>query len=145
MNLPLHPLVQRLLDAALGDALTLATLTDWTARPGEHALFFSGDAQRFPEAADVAIVLPELQVALGRRFDIGVVPRGEEDAIARRWGVQHWPSLVFVREGGYLGTVSGMHDWSDYVAAVAAVLAKPVSRAPGIGIPVTAAATSSCH
>lgn len=144
MSTPLHPLVQRLLDSALAAPLTLATQADWAARPGEHVLFFSGDALRFPEAADVAIVLPELRAATGGRFDVGIVARAEEDAIARRWGVQHWPSLVFVREGGYLGCVSGMHDWTDYVATVAAVLARPVSRAPGIGIPVLAAAPS-CH
>lgn len=145
MSLPLHPLVQRLLDGALADAVSLESHADWAARPGEHVLFFSGDAVRFPEAADVAIVLPELRAATGGRFDIGIVPRADEDAIARRWGVQHWPSLVFLRDGGYLGCVSGMHDWTDYVAAVAQVLAKPVSRAPGVGIPVMAASASSCH
>ncbi len=142
---PMHPLAERLIDPARANALTAANAADWAARPGEHVLFFSGDPVRFPEAADVAVVLPELQAAFVGRFDVGVVLRADEDAVARRWGVQHWPSLVFVRDGGWLGTVSGMQDWGEFVAAVAAVLQKTPGRAPGIGIPVMAAAAPSCH
>lgn len=140
----LHPLVRRLVDERRASALTLDTLADWAGRPGDHVLFFSGDAAQFGEGPDVAVVLPELQAASGRRFDIGVVPRSEEDAIARRYGVNRWPSLVFVREGGYVGTLSGMRDWSEFVDAVHSTLAAPVTRAP-IAIPVVAAAAPSCH
>lgn len=143
---PLHPLVERLIRPDRANALTTANAADWAARPGEHVLFFSGDPVRFPEGADVGVVLPELQAAFVGRFDIGIVERADEDAVARRWGVQHWPSLVFLRDGGYLGTVNGMQDWTDFVAAVAAALEKTPGRAPGVGIPVLAAgASSSCH
>lgn len=142
----LHPLVRRLVDEGRAQAVTHETLTDWAAHPGDHVLFFSGDAAQFGEGPDVAVVLPELQAAGGKRFDIGVVPRGEEEALARRFGVNRWPSLVFVREGGYVGTLPGMRDWGDFVDAVRAMLDAPVTRAPSIGIPVVAAAaTPSCH
>jgi hydrogenase-1 operon protein HyaE len=54
---------------------------------------------------------------------------------------------VFLRGSGYLATIIGMQDWTDYVAAVGAALDGPVSRAPGVGIPVVAAgaAASACH
>lgn len=143
----LHPLLQRLIDHHGAAPVTPDTLDAFAARAGEHVLFFNGDPVRFPEVLDVAVVLPELRAATGRRFDIGVVPRAHEDAIARRYGVQRWPSLVFLRDGGYVGTVSGMQDWSDYVAAVTAVLEQPVTRAPSVGIPVVSATApaASCH
>lgn len=143
----LHPLVQRLIDASGACAVDPAALDEWLARPGDHVLLFGGDPVRFPEALDVAVVLPELRAAFGDRFDIGVVPREHEDALARRFGVQRWPSLVFLRAGGYLATVSGMRDWTDYLADIAHALEQPVGRAPSVGIPVVGAGApaSACH
>jgi hydrogenase-1 operon protein HyaE len=143
-----HPLIQRLV--AEQDATTLAPemLDAWAARAGDHVIFLSGDTVRFPEALDLAVVLPELRAAFGERFDIGIVPREAEEAIARRYGVQRWPSLVFVRQGGYVATVSGMQDWSDFCERIGNVLASPVTRAPTIGIPVVASgacADTACH
>lgn len=115
---------------------------------GTRVLFFSGDAVRFPESLDVAVVLPELHSALRpRTWQVGVVVRSEEDLLARRWGSQRWPALVFIQDGQYLATVSGMHDWTDYVARVQEALAATPSRAPGVGIPVVSAGDSgsACH
>jgi hydrogenase-1 operon protein HyaE len=145
----LHPLIERLGRADGSCVVELATLDPWLLRPGHRVLFFSGDPVRFGEALDVAVVLPELRAALRRPFEIGVVARPDEDAIARRYGMQRWPSLVFLRDGGYLGTVSGMHDWDDYLQAVARTLDAPVTRAPSIGIPLVDArsgeADAHCH
>jgi hydrogenase-1 operon protein HyaE len=143
----LHPLVQRLIDTSGASAVDPAALDEWMARPGDHVLLFGGDPVRFPEALDVAVVLPELRAAFDSRFDIGVVPREHEDALARRFGVQRWPSLVFLRAGGYLATVSGMRDWTDYLADITRALEQPVGRAPSVGIPVVGAGApaSACH
>lgn len=143
----LHPLVQRLLDQPDTQAVQPDTLDAWLALGGEQVLLFSGDPVRFPEALDVAVVLPELRTAFADRFAIGVVPREHEDAIARRFGVQRWPSLVFLRGGGYLGTVSGMRDWDDYGREVGEVLTRDVSRAPSVGIPVVSSGSGAdtCH
>jgi len=143
----LHPLMQRLIDAHGAQLVDPESIDAWSARAGEHVLLFGGDPVRFPEALDVAVVLPELRAACGGRFDIGVAAREHEDALARRFGVQRWPSLVFLRAGGYLATVSGMQDWTDYIAEVGDALARDVSRAPTVGIPVVAAGqpTSACH
>jgi hydrogenase-1 operon protein HyaE len=142
----LHPLVQRLLDGHGATAVSLATLDAWLAGPGDRVLFFSGDPIRFPEGSDVAVVLPELRAAHGGRFEIGVVLREDEDALAQRFGARHWPSLVFVRDGRYVATIAGMKDWDEYVQLIGAALAAPATRAPTIGIPVvSAAAGPSCH
>lgn len=136
----LHPLVRRLIDAHGAHAIDLATLDAWLARPGDRVLFFSGDAVRFPEGPDVAVVLPELRAAHGGGFEIGVVRREDEDAVARRFGAQHWPSLVFLRDGRYVATIAGMKDWGEYMRLVGAALAAPATRAPTVGIPVVSAA-----
>ncbi|MFO1338543.1 MAG: hydrogenase [Burkholderiaceae bacterium] len=141
------PLVARLVSDHGAGWVTAATLDAFAAAPGDRVLFFSGDPVRFPECLDVAVVLPELQRAFAGRFVVGVVARADEDDIARRYGANRWPSLVFLRDGRYVTTVAGMLDWTDYLARVAEALAMPASRAPTIGIPLVAAggAAPSCH
>jgi len=140
------PLVARLVNdfqASWVDAERAETFAEGT---GDCVLFFSGDPVRFPECLDVAVVLPELQAAFPGRLRLGVVLPRDEDAVARRYSVQRWPSLVFLRDGRYVTTVAGMLDWTDYVARVGEALAMPTSRVPGIGIPVVAAGGApSCH
>lgn len=119
---------------------------DLLAAPGECALLIGGDPVRFPECLDVAVVLPELQRAFGARFRLAVAEPAFEDALASRYGAQRRPALVFLRDGGYLATVSGMLDWDDYLRQVGAALACGVSRAPGVGIPVVSGhAAGGCH
>jgi hydrogenase-1 operon protein HyaE len=95
----------------------------------------------------VAAVLPELMKAFAQRFVVAVVPRESEDAVARRYGSQRWPTLLFFRDGQYVTAIAGMQDWDVYLSGVAAALAMPPSRPPTIGIPVVGqtAAGSSCH
>lgn len=138
------PLVARLVDRFAAEWVGHDTHDDFVAGPGDRVLFFTGDAVRFPESVDVAVVLPELQAALrgpggAPPFRVGVVRRRDEDALARRWGSQRWPCLVFLRDGAYVGALPGMHDWTDYLAQVRALLAAPATRVPGVGIPVVAA------
>ncbi|HET9822569.1 MAG TPA: hydrogenase [Burkholderiaceae bacterium] len=142
----LHPLVERLLAHPATQRVDAATLDAWLEAAGDGVLFFSGDPVRFPEGTDVAVVLPELRAALGQGLRIGVVARADEDALARRVGVQRWPSLVFLRDGAYLGTVSGMQDWDVFLRDAAQVLAAAPRRLPSIGIPVVAAESAGhCH
>lgn len=144
------PLVEALVSRHGATWVDLANVADWAAGPGDRVLFFHGDPIRFPECLDVAVVLPELQRHFGGRFVAGVVRREDEDAIAARYAVQRWPSLVFLRGGQYVGLVAGMLDWDVYLQQVGALLAAPPSRVPGVGIPVVAAGASaasdrSCH
>ncbi len=141
-----HPLQQRLVRQFGATWVTADTLDSFLAEPGDRVLLLGGDPVRFPEALDVAVVLPELQAAHGARFAIGVADREHEDSIARRFGSNRWPSLIFLRDGAYVTTLSGMHDWTDYVAKVGEALAAPIGRAPTIGIPlVSATPASTCH
>jgi len=142
------PLVRRL-GAAPGSHWVDATGIDaFLARGGEQVLFFHGDPVRFPEVLDLAVVLPELRRHaarhLDRRFELGLVARADEDALAKRFAVVHWPSMVFLREGRYVDALHGMLDWDVYLQRLAQVFAKPASRPP-IVLQPAAAAGGSCH
>lgn len=143
----MHPLVERLISAHGALPLTLVTLDAFLARSGDHAVLFCGNPVQFPEGADVAVVLPELRAAFAGSFGLCVVTPEDEDAIARRYGVQRWPTLVFLRDGEYVTALSGMRDWDVYLRDVAQALQSPVARAPSIGIPLVSAtsADSHCH
>ncbi|MBL8324083.1 MAG: hydrogenase [Rubrivivax sp.] len=142
---PTHPLVSRLLALTHGIEVRPETVEAFEAAAGDAVVFFGGDPVRFPEALDVAVVLPELIAAAGRPMRVGAVPRDCEDAVARRYAVQRWPSLVFLRDGGYLGTLAGMQDWEVYVGAVREVLAREPGRRPAPTIAIHAAGAAGCH
>ena len=142
----LPPLLQRLIDERGAQRVEPDTLDAFVAQPGDRVIFLSGDPVQFPEGLDVAVVLPELQAALPGRFSVGVVPLDSQEAIARRFGSQRWPALIFLRDGEYVTTLAGMHDWTEYLERVAEALSMPASRVPGIGIPlVSANSAPSCH
>lgn len=142
----LPPVMQRLIDQFGATRIEADTLAAFLDRPGTSVLLLAGDPVQFPEGLDVAVVLPELRSSLAADFAIGVVAPDSQDAVARRYGSQRWPSLIFLRDGQYVTTLAGMHDWTDYLKLVEASLAMPVSRAPTIGIPVVSAnASTHCH
>ena len=145
-----HPLLAQLV-ARHGQWVDDCNIADWRAKQsGDNVLLFAGDPVRFPEALDVAVVLPELQKASkssGKPFAIAVaVPEGAE-ALALKFGSNRWPTLMFFRDGLYVTTLSGMHDWSDYLRLLAQALDLPVGRAPTVGIPVVSstAGNATCH
>ncbi|HEY1130686.1 MAG TPA: hydrogenase [Roseateles sp.] len=141
------PLVARLADVCGATWVDADTIDAWAARGGDRVVLFAGDAVRFPEGQDVAVVLPELQRSLPGRFEVGIVHRHQEDALARRFGSQRWPTLLFLRDGQYVTTLPGMHDWDDFLSKAEAALAAPISRPPTIGIPLVSAGSSDggCH
>jgi hydrogenase-1 operon protein HyaE len=77
------------------------------------------------------------------RFEVAAVPRESEDALARRYGSQRWPSLLFFRSGQYVTAIAGMKDWDIYLQDVASALHMPPSRPPTIGIPVVSKSSLS--
>ena len=141
------PLIQRLARDFGAPWVDEQTVADWVAGGGDRVVLLAGDPVRFPEGVDVAAVLPELMKAFPNRFSVAVVPRETEDAVARRYGSQRWPTLLFFRDGQYVTAIAGMQDWDVYLQGVAAALAMPPSRPPTIGIPVVSqgGSGSSCH
>ncbi len=141
------PLVQRLARDFGATWVDETSVADWTAGGGDRVVLLAGDPVRFPEGVDVAAVLPELMKTFPKRFTVAVVPRDNEDAVAKRYGSQRWPTLLFFRDGQYVTAIAGMQDWDVYLSGVAAALTMPPSRPPTIGIPVVSqtGGSSGCH
>ena len=124
--------------------LTGETFAAFMAGAGERVVLFADDPRKVPETWDVAVLLPELVAAAGGDLQVGLLLPEAARSLALAHGVNHWPALVFFRDGGYLGAIEGMRDWSVFAGEIQAMRGRPVSRLPGIGIPV-AAASSTCH
>lgn len=128
------------------ERLDEAGATAFAANPGLCVLLFVEDPASVPESWDVGVVLPDLLKDLGHPCRAGVVPPDAGRALRARYGFSRWPAAVFLRDGGYLGTVEGMRDWPVFVAEVRQILASPVRRLPGIGVAVQADHGSpACH
>lgn len=141
----IHPLIDQLvtergyplLDASGFDAFIEAT--PWSV------LFFTEDPARFPESLDVAVILPEL-VREFPQLTPAVIARQDDHLLQSRYSFTVWPTLVFLARGQYLGAISRVQNWEDYLRDIPRILASKPRRNPGLGIPVvTASATSSCR
>ena len=110
----------------------------------ECVLFFTEDPARFPESNDVAMILPELVKQFGNRFQAAVVARSAQRKLQTRFGFNEWPSLVFLRAGRYLGTISRVQDWMSYLQQIEEILDSEPARAPGFAVPVEQSA-SACN
>jgi hydrogenase-1 operon protein HyaE len=99
-------------------------------RHPESVLFFTENPASFPESDDVAVILPELIAAFNGRITPAVVARDAERILQKRFHFQRWPTLVFCRGDGYLGAISRVRDWSDYIDEINNILAGEPHPAP---------------
>lgn len=106
-----------------------------TAELDFACLFFPGDAARLAESDDVAIVLPELEKTFEGVFTPLVVERDSERKLQQKYRFNAFPALVFLRRGEYLGSVTRVLDWADYVREVSAILLSEPSPPPPFEIP----------
>jgi len=113
---------------------------------GDGMVLFTQEPDQQPETWDVAVILPELLKLFGNRLRAGIISPDLAREEKARYGITRWPSLVFVRDGGYVGVIDGMRNWDEYTREIVGMLEKPIGRAPSIGIPViSTGGTSACH
>ncbi len=136
-----HVLIDRLIDELGYDRVTLDNHDNFITGPGMNVLFFPGDPVTVKDATDVAVVLPELVEAFGGKLRPGVVvdTYGDGKALKRHYGFSAFPSLVFVRGGEYVGTITRIQDWADYIDTISDLFVAPPRRPPGFSIPVVTA------
>ena len=143
---PFHPLVARLVYELNYPLIsTPAGLENFLHQSGNRAIFCGGDAALYRECLDVAVVLPELDKALQGTVGFAVCSGEMEGLIKVRYGFTVWPSLVFVRDGEYTGTISGIQDWAVYLEKIAGFIDSPASRPPSVGIGISASGSIACH
>jgi len=134
-----HPLIQRLFDEFRYCEVTLEAHDAFVSQPGVAVLFFAGDPKRYRDTTDVAVVLPELVKAFEGHLRPGVVASGSELELQKRYGFTAWPTLVFLRDGNYLGAISGIQNWAEYLQEIGALLVAEPRRPPAFKVPVVGA------
>lgn len=112
--------------------------------PGPAVVLFTEEPDKVAESWDLAVIFPDLRASAGSPLRAGVLRPGVAGTIQSRYGINRLPALLFLRDGGYVGVIEGLRDWGDFVAEFSAMLQKPVTRVPGVGIAVTTK-TTSCH
>ena len=135
-----HVLIDRLIQELGYKEITLDNHDNFVRRPGLNVLFFPGNPETVKDATDVAVVLPELIGEFGAQLNPGVVidTYGAGKALKQKYGFPQYPALVFVRDGEYVGAITRVQDWSDYLTKINTLLLAPTRRAPGFSIPVVA-------
>ncbi|MCK1332453.1 hydrogenase accessory protein [Bradyrhizobium sp. CW9] len=108
------------------DAATVDRFLNTTDQARAIAVLLSaGDPARFPEAIDVAVVLPELIEAFKGRLRAAVIARGAESELGHRFGVRVQPTLIFVANGETLELIAKIQDWSIYVDRITKLIDRP--------------------
>ena len=98
-------------------------------------LLLAGDWWRLAESDDLAVVVPELEKALGGHVGVLVAARAAERAFQRRFHFASFPALVFLSNGDYLGAIEGIRDWADYMAEIPEILARTPQSPPPFRLP----------
>lgn len=129
-------LIDRLTDALGYPRVTARTLDAVLQSADNTVLFFTGDPATTPEASDVAVVLPELARHFDGRLRPAVVAREDERALQAIYGFEIWPALVFLRKDQYLGAISRIRDWTDYLEQIQGFLDAGPVRPPAPRIPI---------
>lgn len=114
--------------------LTMDNFDDYINAQEECVLFFTENPTRFPESDDVCMILPELVKEYGHRFKAAVIDQTAQRKLQGRYDFKEWPSLVFLRYGQFLGTISRVQDWNDYIIKINELLTSKPKPEPGIGI-----------
>ncbi|HHG86218.1 MAG TPA: hydrogenase-1 expression HyaE [Bacteroidetes bacterium] len=129
------PLLESIIERENWPVLTDKTVDDFINTNGETVLFISGNAKRFPESNDVAVILPEIIKATRGRLKAAVIATDSEREIQKRFHFNKFPALIFNRDGGYLGVIPKVLDWADYMRAIPEMLNREVSEIPGFKMP----------
>lgn len=139
------PLFARLVAQEGFTRLDDAAALEAFAAGGQTVTLLTDAPLRCPEAWDLAVVLPELMRCFPGRVRAALADPAVSAAIVARFAVSRLPALLFQRDGGYVGVLEGMRAWQGFAAEFGRMLEAPVSRVPGVGIPVRPAQSSSCH
>lgn len=97
-------------------------LSEFLQRHSQAVVFFAGNPDRYPETSDVACVLPEI-IRQFPQLAGALVAEQEQETLQRRFDFTVWPSLAFFRDTHYLGAISGIQNWDDYVIKIPQIMA----------------------
>jgi hydrogenase-1 operon protein HyaE len=129
------PLIDALTSRHGFTAVNEQSLDAFLAAHAETVLFFPGDFERLVESTDVAVILPEILKSLQGRLAAAIVERGAERALQRRYRFNAFPALVFLRGAGYLGAITRVLNWQEYLFEIPRILEQETSEPPAFEFP----------
>lgn len=138
-----HPLIERLTTTLGYPLLDAAGLDRQVQAQPFSVLFFAGDPRRFPEALDVAVILPELVKAFPQ-LNPALIEGDSERVLQERYGFSVWPALVFLKEGRYLGSLSRVLNWGEYLERIPSILAGTPEELPRLPVLSPESGAPSC-
>ncbi len=133
------PLPQAFIDRMGVPVVDESTVDDVLAN-GLCMALFAGDPAQRPEAADVAVIFPELLEAFAGRLLGALVASGAEKALGARFHVDVLPSLAVIRNGVTIGVIPRIRDWAEYIEKIDAFLdpdAPPLTKTVAPRVAVT--------
>ena len=110
-----NPVIERLIGIEGCPVVTAENVDEFLALDGMVVLFFTGDPRQRPESNDVAVVLREMSSVFPGQFRIGIVDQAAEEALKPRFGVLVVPTLVYLRQGKFIGLIPLIQDWQVYI------------------------------
>ncbi len=138
------PLIRNMVEQYAYPVLDENCLEAFLADNHEVVLFFAENPTQYPESNDVAMILPELVKAFAGRLQAALVAKSAERRRQARYGFGTWPALVFLRDGQYLGVITQVQNWEDYLREIRRLLDSQPVRAPGFKVPVVSETVSGC-
>ncbi len=131
----MHPLIEALGTQHGFIAVNEHSIDDVAGALEVTMLVICGNPQVTGEALDLAVVAPELLKALGGRV-AGLVAKPEaERHFQMRFGFSLFPALIFMRRGQYLGALTRIRDWPDYMVEIPQILQRQASPPPQFELP----------
>ncbi len=129
------PLIEALVTQHGFAVVDEASVDGFLAAHDHSLLFFPGDAERLMESNDVAVILPEIMKVMGGHVTPALVAKSAERALQRRFRFNAFPTVVFMRGAGYLGALSRVLNWADYLSEIPSILAREPTEPPPFRFP----------
>ena len=129
------PLLQTIIERESIAVLSEDTIDAFLEKNTESALLFTGDYERLVESDDLAVIFPELIKAFRGRITPAVVDRGSERKLQQRYLFNAFPTIVFLRNGAYLGAISRVLDWNEFIVETSNILSRAPSKPPPFEFP----------
>ncbi len=129
------PLLQTIIERENYPVVDEETIEEFLSGRGDVVLFVPGEAKRLVEVDDVAVILPELVKAFKGRLTPCVLDRSSETKIQLRYRFNAFPALIFLRNGGYLGVITRVLDWQDYLKEISEILSRQPAPPPAYEFP----------
>lgn len=135
------PLIRNMIEQYGYPELDIDSIDDYLQSHNEVVLFFTENPKQFPESNDVAMILPELMKVFHSRLNAAVICQSAQRELQSRYGFTSWPALVFLRRGDYLGAITRVQNWDDYLSEISCILESEARRTPAFPLPVESAAS----